>query len=127
MHELGIAMSILEVVQKHLPTDKKVRVKKIFIRAGKLTAIYPPALDTCIQAVARDTSVHGAEVIITQDAIRAQCRACHAMSEFDEPPFLCAMCGSMAVDIQSGRELFVESIEVEEAASEGAVPKDDHG
>jgi hydrogenase nickel incorporation protein HypA/HybF len=118
MHELGIAMNILEVVQRHLPTDKTTRVKKIFIRAGKLTAIYPPALETCMQAVARDTSVEGAEIVIHVDPIRAQCQMCHAMSEFDEPPFLCAMCGAQQLDIRSGRDLFVESIEVEEVSGE---------
>jgi hydrogenase nickel incorporation protein HypA/HybF len=127
MHELGIAINIVEVVQKHLPTDKPMRVRKIQIRAGKLAAIYPPALDTCIKAVARDTAVEGAEVVIIEEPIRALCRACQAANEFDEPPFICAMCGSMALEIQSGKDLFVESIEVEEAGPEPVGPKDENG
>ena len=127
MHELGIAINIVELVQKHLPADKKVQVKKIFIRAGMLTAIYPPALSTCVEAVARNTPVEGAEVVITQDPIRAQCRTCQAVSELEEPPFVCATCGGMQVDIQSGRDLFVESIEIEEKDSPGAELKEDHG
>ena len=119
MHELGIAINIVEVVQRHLPPDKKVQVKKISIRAGKLTALYPPALETCIEAVARDTPVQGAAVVVIDDPIRAKCRSCHAVSEFDEPPFVCAMCGQTQLDMVSGRDLFVESIEVEEIG-EGA-------
>jgi hydrogenase nickel incorporation protein HypA/HybF len=127
MHELGIAINIVEVVQRHLPADKQMRVKKIFIRAGKLTAIYPPALETCVQVVARDTPVEGAELLIVQDPIRAQCRSCHAVSEFDEPPFVCAMCGQMQLDIVSGRDLFVESIEVEEGDGKPVETREENG
>lgn len=71
-----------------------------------------------MEAVARDTAVQGAELVIQQDPIRAQCQACQAVSEFDEPPFICAMCRSMRLDIRSGRELFVESIEIKELSGE---------
>lgn len=127
MHELGIAINIVEVVQRHLPADKQMRVKKIFIRAGKLTAIYPPALETCIEAVARGTPVEGAQVVITQDPIAAKCRSCNAVTEFDEPPFVCATCGQMQFDIASGRDLFVESIEVEEGEGKPVSTKEDNG
>ena len=122
MHEMSIAINIFEVVQRHLPKERNTRVKKIFLRAGKLAAIYPLALDTCLRAVSRDTPVAGAEIVIDEVPIRAQCRSCQAITEFDEPPFVCAMCGGTQLDITSGRELFVESIEVEDEPERAADP-----
>jgi hydrogenase nickel incorporation protein HypA/HybF len=113
MHEMSIAVNIFEVVERHLPKEQNTRVKKIFLRAGKLAAIYPLALETCMKAISRNTPVEGAELVINEVPIQSQCRSCGAVTEFDEPPFICAMCGGAQLDIISGRELFVESIEVE--------------
>lgn len=119
MHELSIAMSIFESVKRHLPADKNIQVKKILLRAGKLTAIYPPALETCMSMVSRNTPLENAELIIKEAPIRVRCRSCNSESDLEQPPFICGICGGDQVDIISGRELFVESIEVEELKDGG--------
>ena len=44
MHEMGIAIQILNIVKESLPPDEEVKVKAIHLRVGKLTAIVPQSL-----------------------------------------------------------------------------------
>jgi len=118
MHELGIAMEILKVVERHLPPNENLRVKKIHLRVGKLTGIVPPMLRTCMEAVTRNTAAEGAELVFTEVPTRVKCLDCAQVSEVELPPFVCLSCGNARVDLISGRENFVESIEVEEKTHE---------
>jgi hydrogenase nickel incorporation protein HypA/HybF len=113
MHELSIAIQIIEIVHKHLPKDENLKVKKICLKIGEFSAIVPLALQTCIDAITRGTDDEGVEVEIIEVPAQVKCRDCSAVSKIDPPFLMCASCQSHAVDIISGRELHVESIEAE--------------
>ena len=113
MHELTIAENINKIVQKNL-LDKTVRVNKINLKIGKLTAVVPDALKFCFQAVARGTPAEGAVVEIEEVPARANCTNCNLNFTIDEPCFLCPNCHSGKIKLTSGRELFIESLEVED-------------
>jgi hydrogenase nickel incorporation protein HypA/HybF len=113
MHELGLAVQVMEIVERNLPTERNVRVKKIHLRVGGLTTVVPSILRTCMEAVTRNTVAEGAELMLTEVPAEIECRSCRAVSRIDEPPFICPVCGAFRVDIISGRDNYVESIEVE--------------
>lgn len=112
MHEMGIAMQILNIVQQSLPPGEPVRVKAIHIRAGKLTAIVPASLSFCMEVVSKGTVAEGAEMIFIEVPVRVECDQCGEETEIEKPPFACASCGSDRVEIIAGREMVIESIEV---------------
>jgi hydrogenase nickel incorporation protein HypA/HybF len=118
MHEMGIALQILNIVQQSLPPGELLRVKAIHLRVGKLTAIVPGSLTFCLEVVAKDSVAEGAEVVFNEVPVVVECQECHEETEIAEPPFACGKCGSGKVNVLSGREMIVESIEVEEAAPE---------
>jgi hydrogenase nickel incorporation protein HypA/HybF len=114
MHEMGIALQILNIVRQSLPPDEPVRVKAIHLRVGKLTAIVPGSLKFCMEVVTKDTPAEGAALEFTEVPVVVVCGECLEESEISEPPFACKKCGSGKVEIVSGREMVVESIEVED-------------
>jgi hydrogenase nickel incorporation protein HypA/HybF len=114
MHEMGIALQILSIVQQSMPTDEPLRVKSIHLRVGKLTAIVPGSLKFCMEVVTKDSPAEGAALEFTEVPVRVVCGECFEESEINEPPFACAKCGSGKVEIIAGREMVVESIEVED-------------
>ena len=113
VHELGIAAHILEIVRKNLPDGERVKVTRIHLQLGSLSSIVPSALTACMQAVSRGTEAEGAELVFTEMPARARCRDCRAISEVAGPPLTCSSCGGMAVELLSGTESFVASIEIE--------------
>ena len=113
MHEMGIALQIVEMASSAIPNDmEEVCVEKVNLKVGKLTAIVPESLRFCFNIVNRDTKLAGANLCIEEVPIIAQCCGCNARFNINEPPFICQECGSGDLDIISGRELIVTSIEV---------------
>jgi len=114
MHEMGIAMEVLKIVQEHLPQEPPSRVTRIRLKVGKLTAVVPDNFKFCLEVIAKDTPAEGAEVVIEEVPLEVLCDDCGAKSELTEALFVCPRCESPKLKVLSGRELFVESIEVEE-------------
>ena len=118
MHEMGIAIQIINLVRGSMPPDEPLRVKAIHLRVGKLTAIVPQSLRFCMDVVTKDTPAEGAEIVFNEVDVTVECGDCGKESVIDEPPFACKECGSDQVEVTGGREMIVESIEVEELSAE---------
>ena len=118
MHEMGIASQIVRIALEYLPPDQPVRGRALKLRIGKLTAIVPSSLRFCLDIITRETRLAGAAVVIEEVPVRAVCQECGANSEIAEPPFWCSACHGVKLDILSGRELLIDSLEVEDPPSE---------
>ncbi len=120
MHEMGIALRIVEIATDALPVDLgSARVAKVNIKIGKLAAVVPESLRFCFDVAIKDTPLKDAILVIEEVPVVASCKDCHAQWTIDEPVFVCKICQSGSLEILSGRELDIESIEVvEEAAND---------
>ncbi len=114
MHEMGIAMQIIEIAESSIPDDMKdARIKKVNVKIGKLSAVVPVSLRFCFEIAVKDTRLSGAELVIEEIPVRARCRECSKEWMIHDPDFKCIECGSGKIDILSGRELDIASIEVQ--------------
>jgi hydrogenase nickel incorporation protein HypA/HybF len=113
VHELSLSTAIVNTVAKHA---RGRRVTVVSLRVGRLRQVIPDTLEFYFQFVARDSVCEGAR--LEQEVIPAslRCRACDREWEIEIPAFRCPSCGGSDVEIASGDEFEVESIEVEEAA-----------
>jgi hydrogenase nickel incorporation protein HypA/HybF len=112
MHEMGIAMQILNIVKQSVPPEEGIKVKKINLKIGKLTAIVPQSMSFCMEIASKDTVAEGAEITYNEVPVTLSCDECQKTSEILEPPFKCGSCGSEKIEIIGGREMVVESIEI---------------
>jgi len=121
MHEMGIAMQILEIATASIPDDmKNARVERVNLKVGKLAAVVPESLRFCFEIAAKDTPLSGAVLHIDEIPVVAVCRECHKEWTIKEPVFRCKECESGSIDIVSGRELDIESIEIAEEETQHA-------
>jgi len=114
MHEMGIAMEIVKISRDSIPphmTD--ARVERVNVRIGKLSAVVPQSLRFCFEMAVKDTPLDGAELAIEEVPVVAQCRDCHHSWTITGPAFFCEKCKSGKVDLLSGQELDIVSIELE--------------
>ena len=110
---MGIAMQIIEIATASIPDDiENVRVERVNLKVGKLSAVVPDSLRFCFEIAAKDTPLSGAELHIDEIPVIAVCRECHTKWRINEPAFRCKECESGSIDIVSGRELDIESIEI---------------
>ena len=115
MHEMGIALQIVEIATASLPADLgNARVAQVNLKIGKLAAVVPESLRFCFDVAVKDTPLAGAKLAIEEMPVVARCKDCNAQWTIDEPVFICKTCQSGSLEILSGRELDIESIEVVE-------------
>jgi hydrogenase nickel incorporation protein HypA/HybF len=118
MHEMGIAMQIIEIASASIPQDVPgVRVERVNLKIGKLAAVVPESLRFCFEIASRETPLAGSELHIDEIPVVARCKACQTEWVINGPVFTCAACNSGQIDILSGRELNIESIEIAEGES----------
>lgn len=108
MHELGIAMEVVEAVTARCGG---ARVRRVELEVGRLSAVLPDALRFCFDSAAEGTLLEGAELAVLEIPGVARCRACGARLELDRPFGRCD-CGGTDLDWLSGEELKIRAIEV---------------
>jgi hydrogenase nickel incorporation protein HypA/HybF len=112
VHELSLSSAIVNTVEKHA-TGRRVTV--VSLRVGALRQVVPETLEFYFEFVARGSVCDGA--VLEQELIAAvlHCRVCEHEWAIEIPAFRCPTCGGSDVEVASGDEFEVESIEVEEA------------
>ncbi|UCD81911.1 MAG: hydrogenase maturation nickel metallochaperone HypA, partial [Desulfobacterales bacterium] len=91
-----------------------VRVEKVNLKIGKLAAVVPDSLRFCFEVAVKDTPLDGAKLAIEELPVVARCKDCDMQWTINSPAFICENCSSGALEIISGRELDIESIEITE-------------
>lgn len=113
MHEMGIALEIIDIAVASVPEHLEgSSVAKVNLKVGKLSAVVPDSLRFCFNVASKDTPLESAELVIEEIPVRAQCRDCRHEWIITGPAFLCESCGGGSLEILSGRELDIQSIEL---------------
>lgn len=108
MHELSIAQSVVEAVTGRAAGRRVLRVR---LTVGRLSGVVPDALRFSFDLVTEGTSAEGAALEIDEPEGRATCRSCTADLVLHHLVLLCD-CGSADVEVISGHELLISSMEV---------------
>ena len=119
MHELSIAASIVEAVTDSAAAYPCARVKEVRLRVGALASVVEDSLQFCWQLATQDTPLTGSVLVIKKLPVIVHCDACGVDAEIDGvQSFRCPHCGELAADLRQGRELEIESIELEDPEPE---------
>lgn len=110
MHELSIGSAVVDTAIRHAGGR---RVTVVRVRVGRLRQVVPDSLAFYFGVVARETICEGARLEQELVAARLRCRACSREWAVEAPAFRCPACAGGDVEVLSGEELEVESIELE--------------
>jgi hydrogenase nickel incorporation protein HypA/HybF len=108
MHELAITEGIVDAVTERLPG---ARVTCVRLEIGALSGVVADSVRFCFDLVTEGTNLAGARLEITVPAGRCHCKVCGSDFEPDGPIVLCP-CGSIEVQVLSGQELKIASVQV---------------
>jgi hydrogenase nickel incorporation protein HypA/HybF len=114
MHELSIAMSILELARQRTPAGTVLHT--VSVRAGPMRGIEQHAMEFASYACTKGTDAGGSTIQVDSLPWRLHCPACRAEFESQELFKPCA-CGSQVTHPVGGDDLLLTSIEVEERPS----------
>jgi hydrogenase nickel incorporation protein HypA/HybF len=111
MHELSIAVALVEQAEAICRRENGTRVLSIAAAVGALSGVDAAALEGAFPLAAAGSLAEDARLVVTPVAARGRCRDCARETDVTLPFFDCA-CGSANVDIVAGRELLLNSVEI---------------
>ena len=114
MHEISIAQSLINSIETYLKNNKtKSKVKKVFVRVGKLSSVIPQNLNFIFHILVAETDFKGVKLEIEEVPVKCECKLCQSRFEIKENGFSCPQCGSFDIEIIAGKELLIDKMEVE--------------
>ncbi len=115
MHEVAIADALIAQVQDEVDrVGASGRVTRIALCVGRLSGVSADALRFALELLAKGTILDSARIDLAEPRAVCRCAACGGRTEIDDIEARCPRCGEADVTIEGGRELLLESIEVEE-------------
>ena len=103
----------MDSVQRAANDAGAQRVLKISLSVGEMTEAIEDALRFAFEALAEGTMCEDAELEITMIPPKSICLECGAEYEHDRFHMLCPECGSAFSELLQGKELRIDSIEVD--------------
>ncbi len=114
MHELAVTQGILDIAVAEAEKSGKRKVTQINIKLGVFSGMVPQCIQEYYDIISEDTAAAGAKLIFDKVPAVIRCRSCGAESEIERFRLRCPVCGDNKVDLIKGRELYIESLEVED-------------
>lgn len=113
MHELSIALSILDCLQEEVDQRGCGTVEAVHIRVGDLSGVVPEALESAYQMAAVETPFVHSRLVIEKVPVVIYCGTC-GREQTSRPPawFCCPECNTASAEIVSGRELEISALEL---------------
>ena len=113
MHELSIAMSIVEMAQEEAERHGEVQVHAVHLRLGLLSGIVKEALLSSYEMACEATPLQGSQLLIEEVPVEVFCPQCAVARPVDTIQwFCCPICGVPTPTVLRGKELEVVALEL---------------
>jgi hydrogenase nickel incorporation protein HypA/HybF len=113
MHEFAITKCLFDIVLNEAGKAGATRVTGINLVLGELTGVVKESVQFYLEYFSRNTPAEGASLNVKYIPAKAKCYECGYEFEIAEGDWLCPGCRNFALEIVTGKELFLESIDVE--------------
>jgi len=113
MHEQSIVESLLALALENAERAKARKILKINVVAGELSGVVEEAANFYFSFLRKDTIAAEASLVFRHIPAKLHCRNCDTVFSPENSVFLCPNCKDTQVEIIGGRELYLESLEVE--------------
>ena len=121
MHELSIALSMIEMATEEAERRGGARVTALHLKLGPLSGVVKEALLFSYEVGCNGTPLAGSQLVIEDVPVVIYCWQCQSEQQLDSiQRFCCPVCGTLSSDVVGGRELEFVALEIEEAEIEEA-------
>jgi hydrogenase nickel incorporation protein HypA/HybF len=113
MHEVSIALSLLDIAKRYCEEEGYKGIKSIGVKIGSASGIMSEALLFAFDAVKIGTIAEKAHLIIDKIPVSGFCNTCNNNFTVEETYVLCCpRCGGTSFRLETGRELDLSEMEV---------------
>jgi hydrogenase nickel incorporation protein HypA/HybF len=114
MHELSIALNLLDIAAEEAQRRGAAQVFSIHLKLGPLSGVVKEALLSAYEMAREGSPLAEARLVIEDVPVTVHCLTCQA----DQPvvsiqELCCARCGTPSAEVVSGRELELVALEIQ--------------
>lgn len=114
MHELGIMTGVLESASQAAHDAGATKLLSVKLSVGEMTEAIEDALVFAFEALTEDDPfLKGSTLEVNMIKPKSKCLECGNVYEHDRFHMFCPECDSFATELIAGRELQIDSIEVD--------------
>ena len=122
MHELSVCQGLLGEVARIATANRAIRVTRIGVAVGPLSGVEARLLERAFTIARAGTIAEEAVLDTVTTEVRVWCAACALETAAATNRLVCAGCGDWHVELRSGDQLLLTSVEIETSADEGDAP-----
>ncbi|HEY95358.1 MAG TPA: hydrogenase maturation nickel metallochaperone HypA [Dehalococcoidia bacterium] len=113
MHEQNICESLLALAVKHAEQAHATRILRIYLVVGEYSGVVDESVEFYFNFLSKGTIAEGADIEFMHIPAQLRCRNCDTMFVPEQLNLHCPNCNEQQVEIASGKEMYLESLEVE--------------
>ena len=113
MHEQGIVESLLALALENAEKAHATKIVRIHLVVGELSGVLEEAVDFYFSFLSRGTIAAEARIFYMHIPAQLRCRNCDTIFLPEKLNLNCPKCHEQQVEIVAGRELYIDSMEVE--------------
>ena len=114
MHELSIALSMIEMASAEAAARGNSRVTALHLKLGPLSGVVKEALLFSYDVACEGTLLEGSRLLVEEIPVIVDCSNCGPQLPETIQDVRCPRCGSLDSEVVQGRELEVVALELEE-------------
>lgn len=115
MHEMAICSGLVDVVLEEWerldPPPRRLHGVRVI--AGALHQLVPEFLETAYELLTRGTPAEGSRLELVIQPVTAVCPSCGWSGSIAPPFFRCGGCADTGIELRTGKELYLDQLNVE--------------
>lgn len=116
---MGITAGILSACVEAAEKEGATRINEIRISVGDMTEVVEDALQFAFEALREGTMAEGATLVVNHVSPKSRCGQCGNEFAHDKWDLTCPQCQSFFCEVIEGRELRIDSIDIDDAEGAG--------
>jgi len=113
MHELSLAIEVIDLATREADKHKASTILEIEIEVGYLSGVEADTFLSALQLIVKETLLENTLIRLTQTPADGHCLGCHIHFEMKNRMDACPQCGSFPSEITGGQEFRLVAMEVE--------------
>jgi hydrogenase nickel incorporation protein HypA/HybF len=112
MHELSVSENILSIAIDYGKRAEAKKITDLHIVIGQLSSIFDDSIQFYWDIISKDTLCESSRLHFQRKPAVFLCNDCNSEFTLKDEISPCPTCGSIQLQIVSGEEFFLESIEI---------------
>jgi len=116
MHEYHIVEGVVKQMLKKAKSSNATKVTRVTLVMGELSGLKDGPVRSYFENLSKGTLLEGAELIIKPAGAKLRCKDCGEIFEHEKSNFNCPKCSGPGVLTNSGKEFYIDNIEIDSDA-----------